>query len=785
MHKRSFLVYLLLTLALILAAGDISMPSAQESGTEEFTLDEITVTAQKREENQQKVPIAMEVISSEEIKELGKNDIDEILTGVSNTLIEKSQEGYRITIRGITDNSEAYKGQSMAPPAVAVNIDGVYSNRKDTGAGLFDLERVEVLYGPQSTMYMSNSPGGVVNVVAANPKTDKYEASGSIEYGNFSLLHTEGAMNAPLNSIAAIRASFSTSKRDGYLSNGLDDEDTKSGRVKVLLQPNDELSFVLTGETSRNGGLGFGSGVKVFDYQDGYWYAGSMGSYTKAGKVTDPWIGTDYEATTANNQVTKKIYAQINWDTAFGGISLTPAYTKRSGNSTFLFDDPDPAPAEESYMIQSAEEKSLELRVTSPEDFLFKWIVGATYYDAIDRGLDRSETYLNSGPSVHEYTDIDGVTKTATFEHWGRMSNREMTNKNKAFYLNITYPITDAFRATGGIRKSWDEMVSDNEEMRGSPDLPPGEVAYMPEIFKMENPGNADYKIGLEYDLGENSMIYSDYATSYRVQGMGGGPPGTLTTYDPEKLKAYTLGSKNRFFRNKLQVNASAYYYDYRNYRAGGNDFEVWINDVDDDGLPDPGRDGGEMFGQRTVKANVGDGRMIGLDLSINAIMTQNDRVNLTASYIQSEWTDLVLWWEYTDWFELVNGVKTPVHQEYKSLNGESMMSTPPWNINLTYDHNFNLPNGASIKTALTVKYKTAYDLSWREIDYPLNYQESYHMEDVNLVYNHSDGKWSLSGYCKNITNYAEKRALLNMGGNKLLSIGNPRTYGGVLSVKF
>ncbi len=121
----------------------------------------------------------------------------------------------------------------------------------------------------------------------------------------------------------------------------------------------------------------------------------------------------------------------------------------------------------------------------------------------------------------------------------------------------------------------------------------------------------------------------------------------------------------------------------------------------------------------------------------------------------------------------------------YESFNGKPMMSTPPWNINLTYDHNFLLPNGSSIKAGLTVKYKPGFDLSWRKIDYPLNHQKSYHMEDVNVVYNNSDGKWNFSVYVKNLTNYAEKRSLLNMAGSKLLTIGNPRTYGGVLSVKF
>ena len=796
--KKFYLVFITSVIGLGMVLGSFPCVFAQGEETEEYTLEEITVTAQKREENVQKVAIAMEVISSDEIRELGKNDIDEILYGISNTIVEKAQDGYRVTIRGITDNSEAWKGQSMAEPAVAINIDGVYSNRKDTGAGLFDLERVEVLYGPQSTMYMSNSPGGIVNVVAASPKIDQYEVLGSLEVGNYNLLHTEGAMNAPLGDKTAIRASFSTSVRDGYHSNGNDDEDTKSARMKALLQPNDNFSFIVTGEVSRSGGKGFGSGVTIFDTQDGYWYETvpqMNNTYQIVGPVTDPWIGTSFEEFSDVYNLARKIYGQLNWNTRVGEISMTPSYGTRKGSSTIAFMDPGSGQVSDSYLHTSAREEGLEFRMTSAPDFFFQWIAGATYYKSFDRNEDTSQEYLDSGPAtVYVYPNPQNgnpqgvlADEGEVWPHWGRYSSRRMTNTKKAFFLNITYPITDAFRVTGGYRQSWDTMKSDNEEIRGAPDLPPDVLRYDWEKFLMENDGEPDYNVGIEYDLAENSMLYANYKTSYRVQGMGGGPPGSVTTQDPETLKAYTLGAKNRFLGNKLQVNAAAYYYDYKNYRASGNDMEIWTNDWNNNGVPDPGRDANEIMGMRYDGARVGDGRMIGLDLSTSWIITDKDRLNMTLSYIHSEWTDLVLDYaeETENWMELVDGQIVYIYMPFESFNGKPMMSTPPWNINLTYDHTFHLGNGGTLKAALTVKYKTAFDLSWRRIDYPINYQEAFHMEDVNLVYNHPDGKWNISAYVKNAFNYAEKRNIINMAGRKLLSIGNPRTYGAVLSVKY
>ena len=738
--RKGIIVIFLAVILLGPIINDVPWVRAQENSPDEFTLEEITVTAQKREENQQKVPIAMDVISSEEIKELGKNDIDEILSNISSALIQKAADGYRVSIRGMSDLSDSFKGQSMSPPSVALNMDGVYSNRKDTATGLFDIERVEVLYGPQSTMYSSTSPGGIVNIVTAQPKTDMYEVSGSLEYGSYNLLHTESVMNTPLSDKAAIRASFTTSVHDGYLTNGSDNEDTKSARLRALLRPNDNLSFTATAELSRNQSAGFGGGVVPFlDDSD----------------VANPWTGNESNSLAANDQTAEKLYGQMSWDTGLGPLSMTPSYSTRGGTSDMVTND-----GSLEHMKQSAREKSIELRMTSPSDLFFKWIGGVTYYRSGDSNSILSDAYLETGV--------------------GSWSTRVITEENKAFFANITYPVMDNFRLTAGYRKSWDEMISDNEEVRAS-EVDPGVWVYAEEQTVMSTDGAPDYKFGFEYDLGENLMLYGDYSTSYRIQGMGG-PPGTGER-PPEKLKAYTFGSKNRFFGNKLQVNASAYYYDYKNFQA--NDMiQVWLWDLNNNLAIDQGESYSDPY-----SSGIGDGRTIGFDLQTNVIITPKDMLNLSVAYIKSEWTDLYFDYYYTYTLVLDPATNTLIEESLldEDYNGKPMMNTPPWSINLTYNHNFDLPNGGIIRAGITSKYQTAYRLSWRESDYPYNYQETFHMESVNAVYSHPEGKWSFSAYVNNIFNYAEKRMYMSGGGGRLgmLSIGNPRTYGAVLSMKY
>jgi iron complex outermembrane recepter protein len=153
------------------------------------------------------------VILGEELTLSGKNDLNEILAELSSVIVQKAPDGIRVSLRGMSDAQAPFHGTSVSMPTVAVNMDGVYSNRKDMSTGLFDLDRAEVLYGPQSTMYSSNSPGGVVNVETARPKLDKYEASGTLEYGNYNLLHAEGMVNFPISKTVALRTAFTRKKR--------------------------------------------------------------------------------------------------------------------------------------------------------------------------------------------------------------------------------------------------------------------------------------------------------------------------------------------------------------------------------------------------------------------------------------------------------------------------------------------------------------------------------------------------------------------------------------------
>jgi len=740
MMKKNVIILFLFIVWLCFVFGDLSTIYAQDSDTGEFTLEEITVTAQKREENQQKVPIAMEVISGDELKELGKNSVEEILKSLGNAIISRAGDGLRVTLRGIADDADLFNDQHIGGATVGINIDGAYNNRSDAGQGLYDIERVEVLFGPQSTMYASSTPGGIVNIVTASPKTDRYEVSGSLEYGNYNYLHTEGAMNAPLSDSSALRASFTTSIRDGFISNGNDDDNAKSARLKFLIKPYDKLSVILAGVVSRSARRGFAT-VVAFD---------------KESDRDNPWTSED-AADPPGNMTQKSITANIDWDLGIGTLALVPSYSKNNSYGTRTMTDMDGNTSTQEF-TSSNNQKNIEARMTSDPDFLFTWILGGNYF----LSEDRRSSYSTSSAS-----------------------NNVNDQKKRAVFATVTYPVKETFRVTGGYRISWDETHTINEATLGR--------ANGPEFDTLsEYPGRSDYKIGVEFDLGPNSMLFADHSTSYRLQGAMM-PRGDGKLYDPEKLKSYTVGAKNRFFSNKLQLNVSAYYYDYKNKFANqmivaygitedmaqvdfdGNgtiDVGKYVDYLGRDGQPNPNASG-EIHDPNAQ--GYGDLEKYGLDIQTNWIITSKDRLDLSIAYLHSQWATL-----YFDYY--YDYVFPP-----DDYSGENDTFSPTITANLSYSHNFNLPNGGTLSPRIDARYQSEYFLSWNPVDDPYRYQEAHIMTDLSMAYAHSDGKWTLSGYVKNLGDYAEKKSYfsMGMGGGGSLMIGEPRTYGAVFSVRF
>jgi iron complex outermembrane recepter protein len=775
MSRRKIYAILTLIIGLMFVFGEAISLYAQETKSDEFTLEEITVTAQKRAENQQKVAIPMEVISGDSLAATGKTNVDDILANISNVIINNAPDGMRVAVRGLADENSPFHDMHVSSPAVAINIDGAFNSSSSAGQNLFDVDRVEVLMGPQSTLYASTSPGGIVNVVTAAPKTDKYSATASLEAGNFGLFKGQAMVNAPIvTEKLAMRLAYSQQKRDSYYV-GADQtgEDSKAARLKTLWQPNDKLSATVTLNWSKriNGGM-MGGQVQAFDTQDGYWYSqqGQDGPWVKGSKVTNPWTplqqtgggpggppGAPEGANTADS-ITKGITGEINWDTGIGSLSVVPQYSKTASDTQGSYTD-----TTGTWMVfrtNQQKQSGVEARMSSEKDFLFQWIVGLNYYKDVS-----SEHSTYSNPAETPQT-------------------RDAKQDTHAFFGNITYPFTDKFRGTAGYRRSWDKssMV----------ELPPMEGNG----HTGQNYSNPDYKLGVEYDLAANSMLYATYATSYRVNAMALSQ-ASGHSIPPEQLKAYSVGAKNRFLGNTLQLNAAAYYYDYSNKSAQvvsdgrlGRDSTVRESDLRDPNgnLYDFNANGTAGDNEVLTGGNAtdpwiqqfGSFRSIGVDVSADWVLTAKDRVSLGISYLNAEWSDLTMHF----FMQKADGTHFWPN-DGRSFNGATNTNSPTYTVTASYEHDFELGSFGTLVPHVDMVYKDSYVLDLAPINYPLNYQEAYYIVNGNVTFNSASGMWSVNGYIKNATNYAAKNFWMNMAGTASLGITDPRTYGAVLSVKF
>jgi iron complex outermembrane receptor protein len=687
--KKFYIVFFTVALGLVIAVGDFTFVNAQGSQTDEFTLEEITVTAQKREEDLQKVAIAVEAISGEDLKELGKVNLNDALSTISSVFLNKTSDGWQVSARGLSNDLPP--GES-SPQTVSVNKDGVYTYRKDAGlTGFYDIERVEVLLGPQSTLYSSNTPGGVVNIITSDPKLDMYEASGTLNYGNYGHLYTEGMMNVPISDYMALRAAFSTTVHDGYLSNGQDDEDTKSMRIKFKFQPNDDFSIVQTLEYTDLGGKGFGT----------------VPAFGDEGELDDPWY-TPNSGDTVKEVTTKKYYGRIDWSLGFADLAIMPSVTandqyNESTSERFGF------------RINEGwnNERVFEARLVSPSGSRIDWILGLYWHE--------TEWFSGLGGD-----DGPGSGNYETMTHY---------MQSEAAYGNVTYPFTDRFRLTGGARIT-SETFDAHQKFETPPQLPPGMIILFDWVWEDTNP---DYKFGFEYDLTQDSMLWAHYTTSIRSDARGN------TT---EHLNATQVGSKNRFLDDRFQMNASAFLYDYTNYIA--------IDRRSDPEFP--------RVNQTPGPSN-GDVKLYGMDISTSYLISQSDTLNVSASLLKSEFTRLLFKYVTLPWID------------YK---GEPLTNSPTLSIAATYSHEYYLENGGSVTARLDTRYQTEQYVNFTSQDPVSRVEPSHSLTNLSAIYRSPGGKFSFTGYIKNIENHAEKRRL----SNEEIGIGPPRTYGVIFTVR-
>lgn len=691
-----------------------SLPAhAQQGEVETVALEEIVVTAERREANLQKTPISLTAITGETLEARDVTSIDGALRDVAGVVIQGNANGAYVFIRGIGASQDT----AIGGPAVNLNFDGVYQQQTEVPmASIYDVERVEVLRGPQGTLYGRNATAGSINIITANP-TNEYQASGSVGVGNYSLLKTEAMVNVPVTDSVAVRAAMVSERHDGYIQpSGYDDADNLGGRLKVLIKPSDDLSLLLAGDYLHIGGVGNGGVNSLATHPDDAWYG------------TAPTGKTDLSSWRA--------YAQLDWNIGIGNLTVLPAHQdfEKFDNNVIIM----PATTAAAGIVQERQD-TLEVRLASPAESAIKWVGGAYYLGSKTNipAAVASQISLPAGAFTYPY-----------------LSGSEV--KSLALFGQATFPVTEALRLTGGVRYTQDDKTAYNQTSAST------RVNY-------DGSWNSfTYKAGVEFDAAEQSMVYANVSTGFKAGGLDQG----FNKYDPEKLLAYSLGAKNRFFDSRLQVNAEAYYYDYKDFQA-----QYGYRCQNSVACPVI-----TTFANTIV--NAGQASLYGAEIETSMQLSSVDRVDMNVAYSHTNFDELII----------VPGTQnnsptgcattlTCTVLPNQILTNESLSNAPEWSGSLGYEHLFVLPNDGNISVSADTHYYSSYwTLYRRPPQVPTeSFQDSYFKSNAFVAYNAPDSKWSARVYVKNV----EDQAVVTSAVGPALTLQAPRTYGFTFSANF
>ncbi|WP_044562406.1 TonB-dependent receptor [Azospirillum sp. B4] len=690
-------------------------------------LEDIVVTAERRQETTQKTPIAITAFSGDTLQQRGVSNSTDLNNMVPGLAVGNNGGGsVQIAIRGIGSTNDTEVGD----PAVAFNVDGVYMARSRAAIGsLYDIDRIEVLRGPQGTLYGRNATAGSINVITKRP-SEKFEGAAALDYGNYNSLQTSGMINVPVTDTLAVRAAFQTSRHEGYTNNGLsnnyNDEDSQAGRLQIQLTPSETFKALLAFDYFHGGGTGAASAP--------------TGQYAQFGS---PWtfpVSRDGSEDHTNKGVT----LTTDWDLSFATLTYVGSYREdsdfRRGGSTQSGTCAAPSgPLCAATIFRSDENQtSHELRLANSDGPL-KW-VGGLYY------------FKENNDVLFALDPIAGITSLAFVQP-------KVTEESKAAFAQATYGLTDSLRLTGGLR-----YTEDTKARTGATEAFGHIVGdtYVGGSALYRNDANltwhsTNWKAGAEYDLAPDSMLYASVGTGYKAGGYGDGEPPNNNPYKPEKLTAYEVGVKNQFMDKRVQLNLTGFYYDYRDFQVSAI---------------------GQVAGQAsTVTVNAGTAEVYGTEVEGAVLLTPDDRVDGSVSYIHARYTDFVL--ASGDVFNPGKAVYT----------GNTLAKSPEWTINLGYQHMWDMASGAMITARVDSVYVVTQNLDYR--NFAVTEQKAYTKTNLSLAYDDADRRWRVMAYVRNLENNAVLVVAspdTNGSGNRLAGSGSyapPRTYGVKVSATF
>jgi iron complex outermembrane receptor protein len=536
-------------------------------------LESIVVVGQKENLGIQRTPEAITALPADFLKQNGIKSATD-LNGMVPSLVIGESDGYNfdLSIRGIGLNSPQDDG---SPASVSLHQNGIFMpNPLSLSFGFLDVDHIEVLRGPQGTVFGQNSVGGTVNVITVQPTFDAVKGYTDVEFGSLDLMHLRTAINLPLSSTFAIRFAGDFIKQDGYVvatevpgDFHLNDTHNYHVRLTALFQPNDDFNVVASVE-----------------------YAKVVQHEPESKNILDPnpnpWEeSSDWPGLYNIDQTLGTIIATYNFDSmSFKSLSSVQYMNQGGSNSEGGLDVPLSTTLYGGENVQFVLHQNYtvtqEFDLSSKPGGPFDWVVGAFYLDS--RTTDGYDQYLRNPqePGAPDILNDEQESLAAPEIAAGTLyfeSSNAFRRTSVSGFGQATYHITDELRATAGFRYTVDRNTTLLDNYFGDPDIGGGIVHLGQRSDKLT------WKTGLDYQITPENFLYGSVSTGFKP---GGGNPGTAPAvvpaqYAPETITAFEVGSKNEFFDHTFVANVAGFYYIDKNMQYHAEDLINFDGGVD------------------------------------------------------------------------------------------------------------------------------------------------------------------------------------------------------------
>ncbi|ABQ70614.1 TonB-dependent receptor [Rhizorhabdus wittichii RW1] len=747
---RAFLHASALSASLLVAAGAVqaqqAAPAAAADDAGTTGLQDIIVTAERRSSSAQRTPVAVTALSADTLVAAQVRTLTDMQQLVPAFKMGENDGYAQLTIRGIGSSGFV----PTAEGAVAVNLNDVYVSRPIAQlAGMYDIASVEVLKGPQGTLYGRNATAGSVNMSTARP-TNEWSGFGRVLVGNYRALNVEGAVGGALvEDRLLVRVAGFMDKHDGYgknlvTGNDVSDKDAWGVRATVVVKPTDTLTGTLIYEH-----------YKQSDNGAALHYFGAAGLTGLPGALGTPpvfqqlggYAASDVQdiASPRDSRFRLRIDAVtgiLEW--SLGDFQLKSITGYRDQNSLTITPLGGGSSVDAFFIAgEPAHQFSQEVQLNYTSDRL-KATAGLFYFREKDSSVPGSSPFPRSVLNAFFGVPDDGTPDYLVdfVEIGGTIKTRA-----KAAFAQATYEVVDNLSLTAGIRVSNERKqaflvngfsltqpyIANSPTTNDTP-LPP--VTVQPRVsFNSTTP-----RLGIQYQVDPRTMVYASYSKGFKS---GGYDVTTVApAFEPEKLTAYEVGIKTTMANNRLRFNAAGFYYDYTNLQVL------------------------QVVGPAVVTTNAATARVYGVEAQIDAIVSDQFKLEASGSYLNTKYKN----------YAGPDGARPLLATV--DFSGNHLNNAPEFQAYLAGTYTWALGDG-EIAARVDGEYSTRYYFTPANLK--LLSQKPFAKVNASLTYKAANN-WQVTAFVKNITDIDTKTSgVVNtpiLGTPAQGAVAPPRTFG-------